>query len=43
MARPIWATSSDMGMEVQAQFFKVLEDKSYRRLGDVKLFKSYFD
>jgi DNA-binding NtrC family response regulator len=33
---------SDMGMEVQAQFLKVLEDKSYRRLGDVKLFKSDF-
>jgi DNA-binding NtrC family response regulator len=32
----------DMGMEVQAQFLKVLEDKSYRRLGDVKLFKSNF-
>lgn len=32
----------DMGMEVQAQFLKVLEDKSYRRLGDVKLFKSDF-
>jgi DNA-binding NtrC family response regulator len=32
----------DMGMEVQAQFLKVLEDKTYRRLGDVKLFKSDF-
>jgi DNA-binding NtrC family response regulator len=32
----------DMGIEVQAQFLKVLEDKSYRRLGDVKLFKSDF-
>lgn len=32
----------DMGMEVQAQFLKVLEDKCYRRLGDVKLFKSDF-
>jgi len=32
----------DMGMEVQAQFLKVLEDKSYRRLGDVKLYKSDF-
>jgi DNA-binding NtrC family response regulator len=32
----------DMGLEVQAQFLKVLEDKSYRRLGDVKLFKSDF-
>jgi len=32
----------DMGMEVQAQFLKVLEDKSYRRLGDVKLFRSDF-
>jgi DNA-binding NtrC family response regulator len=32
----------DMGMEIQAQFLKVLEDKSYRRLGDVKLFKSDF-
>jgi transcriptional regulator with PAS, ATPase and Fis domain len=32
----------DMGLEVQAQFLKVLEDKSYRRLGDVKLFKSNF-
>lgn len=32
----------DMGLEVQAQFLKVLEDKSYRRLGDTKLFKSDF-
>ena len=32
----------DMSLEVQAQFLKVLEDKSYRRLGDVKLFKSDF-
>lgn len=32
----------DMGMDVQAQFLKVLEDKSYRRLGDVKLFTSDF-
>jgi transcriptional regulator with PAS, ATPase and Fis domain len=32
----------DMGMEVQAQFLKVLEDKSYRRLGDVKLLRSEF-
>ena len=32
----------DMGMEVQAQFLKVLEDKSYRRLGDVKLLRSDF-
>ena len=32
----------DMGIEVQAQFLKVLEDKSYRRLGDTKLFKSDF-
>lgn len=32
----------DMGLEVQAQFLKVLEEKSYRRLGDVKLFKSDF-
>jgi transcriptional regulator with PAS, ATPase and Fis domain len=31
-----------MGMEVQAQFLKVLEDKSYRRLGDIKLFRSDF-
>lgn len=32
----------DMGLEVQAQFLKVLEDKTYRRLGDVKLFRSDF-
>jgi DNA-binding NtrC family response regulator len=32
----------DMGIEVQAQFLKVLEDKSYRRLGDVKLYRSDF-
>ena len=32
----------DMALEVQAQFLKVLEDKKYRRLGDVKLFKSDF-
>ncbi|MBC8017243.1 MAG: sigma-54-dependent Fis family transcriptional regulator [Verrucomicrobia bacterium] len=32
----------DIGMEVQAQFLKVLEDKSYRRLGDVKLLRSDF-
>lgn len=32
----------DMGIDVQAQFLKVLEDKSYRRLGDVKLFRSNF-
>ena len=32
----------DMGLEVQAQFLKVLEDKSYRRLGDVKLYRSNF-
>jgi DNA-binding NtrC family response regulator len=32
----------DMGMEVQAQFLKVLEDKTYRRLGDVKLLRSDF-
>lgn len=32
----------DMAVEVQAQFLKVLEDKKYRRLGDVKLFKSDF-
>src|SRR6185369_3664508 len=30
----------DMGMDVQAQFLKVLEDKTYRRLGDVKLLRS---
>ncbi|OGR23616.1 MAG: hypothetical protein A2X83_02805 [Desulfuromonadales bacterium GWD2_54_10] len=32
----------DMGMDVQAQFLKVLEDKTYRRLGDVKLLRSDF-
>jgi len=32
----------DMGVEVQSQFLKVLEDKSYRRLGDVKLYRSDF-
>lgn len=32
----------DMGLEVQAQFLKVLEEKSYRRLGDVKLLRSDF-
>ena len=32
----------DMGIDIQAQFLKVLEDKSYRRLGDVKLLKSNF-
>jgi DNA-binding NtrC family response regulator len=32
----------DMGLEVQAQFLKVLEDKSYRRLGDTKLLRSDF-
>lgn len=32
----------DMSIEVQAQFLKVLEDKSYRRLGDVKLLRSNF-
>lgn len=32
----------DMAMEVQAQFLKVLEEKSYRRLGDVRLLKSDF-
>jgi transcriptional regulator with PAS, ATPase and Fis domain len=32
----------DMGMDVQAQFLKVLEDKTYRRLGDVKLRRSDF-
>ncbi|HEY3307017.1 MAG TPA: sigma-54 dependent transcriptional regulator [Desulfuromonadaceae bacterium] len=32
----------DMGIDVQAQFLKVLEDKSYRRLGDVKLLRSDF-
>jgi DNA-binding NtrC family response regulator len=32
----------DMDLGVQAQFLKVLEDKSYRRLGDVKLLRSDF-
>lgn len=32
----------DMGIDVQAQFLKVLEDKSYRRLGDTKLLRSNF-
>jgi DNA-binding NtrC family response regulator len=32
----------DMSIDVQAQFLKVLEDKSYRRLGDVKLLRSNF-
>jgi len=32
----------DMGLSLQAQFLKVLEEKSYRRLGDVKLLKSDF-
>ena len=32
----------DMGLDVQAQFLKVLEDKCYRRLGDVKLLRSDF-
>jgi len=32
----------DMTTDVQAQFLKVLEDKNYRRLGDVKLLKSNF-
>lgn len=32
----------DMGMDVQAQLLKVLEEKCYRRLGDVKLFRSDF-
>ncbi len=32
----------DMTMDVQAQFLKVLEDKCYRRLGDVKLLRSNF-
>jgi DNA-binding NtrC family response regulator len=32
----------DMTMDVQAQFLKVLEEKSYRRLGDVKLLRSNF-
>ena len=32
----------DMGMEIQAQLLKVLEEKTYRRLGDVKLYRSNF-
>jgi DNA-binding NtrC family response regulator len=32
----------DMGVDIQAQFLKVLEEKSYRRLGDVKLLRSDF-
>ena len=32
----------DMDLAVQAQFLKVLEDKSYRRLGDVKTLRSDF-
>jgi DNA-binding NtrC family response regulator len=32
----------DMSIDIQAQFLKVLEDKSYRRLGDVKLLRSDF-
>jgi len=32
----------DMSSDVQAQFLKLLEDKTYRRLGDVKLQKSDF-
>jgi len=32
----------DMDLAVQAQFLKVLEEKSYRRLGDVKLLRSDF-
>lgn len=32
----------DMSIEVQAQFLKLLEDKTYRRLGDVRLLKSDF-
>ena len=32
----------DMSIDVQAQFLKVLEEKSYRRLGDVKLLRSNF-
>ncbi|CAH2032008.1 sigma-54-dependent transcriptional regulator [Trichlorobacter ammonificans] len=32
----------DMGLEVQAPFLKVLEEKQYRRLGDIKLIKSDF-
>lgn len=32
----------DMGLDVQGPFLKVLEEKQYRRLGDVKLIKSDF-
>ena len=32
----------DMGLEVQGQLLKVLEEKSYRRVGDVKLRRSDF-
>lgn len=32
----------DMGLDVQAPFLKVLEEKRYRRLGDVKLLSSNF-
>lgn len=32
----------DMSIDVQAQFLKVLEDKCYRRLGDVRLLRSDF-
>lgn len=32
----------DMGLDIQSQFLKVLEEKSYRRLGDVKLQRSDF-
>lgn len=32
----------DMELNTQSQFLKVLEEKSYRRLGDVKLLKSNF-
>lgn len=32
----------DMSSDVQAQFLKLLEDKTYRRLGDVKLLRSNF-
>jgi len=32
----------DMGSEVQGQLLKVLEEKTYRRLGDVKLLRSDF-
>lgn len=32
----------DMGLDIQAPFLKVLEEKNYRRLGDIKLLKSDF-